>query len=328
MVIIMAFRRQEYTKANALLAERKLRAEQNAERKLADIHRKLPEIKAIDASLGKTERKIIDAIRLGRDGIEERIASLEAETNALWARRAELLADNGYPEDYTEPEYFCPDCKDSGYIDGKMCICKRRALVMAGYESSGVGALMGSQSFDTFSFDYYTGDALKTAKHSYDTAKKYAEGFSGDGDGNLLFVGGTGLGKTHLSTAVAVAVIERGFDVKYETAQNIIADFEDKQFRGAHTSADDEDPTERYFDCDLLIIDDLGTEMTNQFTLSALYNLMNTRINRGKAMLISTNLSSAEMRRRYSDRITSRLFGEFSVLLFEGGDIRAAKLRK
>ncbi len=324
----MGYRREDYIKANAVLSERKLRAEQNAEYRLAEIHKRLPEIKRIDAELAGTERKIIDAIRLGSEGIKERIDALEAETNGLWAERKKVLTENGYPADYTEPDYFCPDCSDTGYVNGKLCVCKKRALIMAGYESSGVGALMGTQSFDTFSFDYYAGEALRLAKHNYETAKKYAEAFTGKGDGNLLFVGATGLGKTHLSTALAVAVIERGFDVKYETAQNILADFEDKQFRGAYGSSNDEDPTERYFDCDLLIIDDLGTEMTNQFTVSCLYNLINTRINRGKAILINTNLTSAEMRKRYSDRITSRLFGEFSVLLFEGGDIRAAKLRK
>ncbi len=323
----MGYRREEYIKANAVLAERKLRAENEAERKLSEIYKKLPTVKLIDAELARTEGKIIDAIRLGPQGVKARMSELEKENLTLTNERAKLLLANGYPENYTEPEYFCPDCGDSGYVDGKMCVCKKRALVMAGYESSGVGALMRSQSFDTFSFGYYSGEALQTAKHNYDTAKRYAESFIGNGDGNLLFVGATGLGKTHLSTSVAVAVIERGFDVKYETAQNLLADFEAKQFRSSY-SAMDEDPTERYFECDLLIIDDLGTEMVNQFTVSCLYNLINTRINRGKAMIINTNLSSAEMRRRYSDRITSRLFGEFSVLLFEGGDVRAAKLRK
>lgn len=323
----MGYRREDYIKANELLAERKRAAEALAARRLSDIHEKLPAIKEIDAELARTEHKIIDAIRLGPQGVKARMDELEAENLALTSKRASILSENGYPADYTEPEYFCPDCGDTGYVNGKMCVCKKRALVMAGYESSGVGALMGTQSFDTFSFDYYTCEALTKAKNNYAVTKRYAENFSGKGDGNLLFAGATGLGKTHLSTSVAVAVIERGFDVKYETAQNLVGDFEDKQFRKAY-SVGDEDPTERYFDCDLLIIDDLGTEMTNQFTVSCLYNLINSRINRGKATIINTNLSSAELRRRYSDRITSRLFGEFSVLLFEGGDIRAAKLRK
>lgn len=323
----MGYRREDYIKANELLSERKLAAEAAASRRLSDIYAKLPEVKRIDTELAGTERKIIDAIRLGPNGVKARMQELEEENLALTKKRAQVLLNAGYPENYTEPEYFCPDCGDTGYVNGKMCVCKKRALVMAGYESSGVGALMQTQSFDTFSFEYYTGDALAKAKNNYAVTKRYAEGFTGNGDGNLLFAGATGLGKTHLSTSVAVAVIERGFDVKYETAQNLFGDFEDKQFRNAYSVSDD-DPTERYFDCDLLIIDDLGTEMTNQFTLSCLYNLINSRINRGKATIINTNLTSAELRRRYSDRITSRLFGEFSVLLFEGGDIRAAKLKK
>lgn len=323
----MGYRKEEYIKANELLAERRTKAEAVAERRLRDVYLKIPDIKEIDRELSATERKIIDAIRLGPQGIKERIAELEAENTKLLLRRAAALLKNGYPENYTEPQYFCPDCKDTGYIGEKMCICKRRALVMAGYESSGIGALMGTQTFDTFSLSFFEGEALSNAKHNYDVTKKYAENFSGIGDGNLIFVGGTGRGKTHLSTAVAVTVIERGYDVKYETAQNLISDFETKQFRSSYSAAD-EDPTERYFDCDLLIIDDLGTEITNQFTVSCLYNLINTRISRGKAMVINTNLSSQDLRRRYSDRIASRLFGEFSVLLFEGGDIRAEKQRR
>ncbi len=323
----MSYRREDYLKANAVLTERKLAAEASASKRLSDIYGKIPEIKAIDTELAGTERKIINAICLGPDGIKERMNALEAESIVLSEKRSALLVENGYPADYTEPKYFCPECGDTGYVKEKMCVCKKRALIMAGYESSGIGALMKTQTFDSFSLDYYSGDALTRAKNNYATTKKFAESFTGNGDGNLLFAGATGLGKTHLSTSIAVAVIERGFDVKYETAQNLIGDFEDKQFRSSYSNVD-ADPTERYFDCDLLIIDDLGTEMTNQFTISCLYNLINSRINRGKAMIINTNLSSVELRNRYSDRITSRLFGEFAVLLFEGKDIRATKLKK
>lgn len=323
----MAHRKEDYIKANAVLSERKLRAEAEAERRLAEMYMKIPELKNIDKELAKTERKIVDAIRLGPGGVKERMAALEAENVMLLSKRAKLITDSGYPKDYAEPKYFCSECGDTGYVDGKMCVCKKRELVMAGYESSGVGALMKTQSFDSFRFDYYAGAALASAKHNYDAAKHYAENFKGKSDGNMLFVGNTGLGKTHLSTSVAASVIDRGFDVKYETAQNLFADFENKQFRNAY-SGDDEDPTERYIECDLLIIDDLGTEMTTQFTISCLYNLINTRINRGRAMIINTNLNSADLRRRYSDRITSRLFGEFAVLVFEGTDIRTVKLKK
>lgn len=323
----MAHRREDYIKANAVLASRKLRAEAEAERRLAELYRSVPGLKEIDAELAGTERKIVDAIRLGSTGIKERMAALEAENVMLRSKRTRLLTENGFSKDHDKPKYFCSECGDTGYVNGKMCVCKKRELVMAGYESSGIGSLMKTQSFDTFSFEYYTGEDLVKAKYNYDTIKNYAENFSGKNDGNLLFAGNTGLGKTHLSTSAAVKIIDRGFDVKYETAQNIFADFEDKQFRNSYAS-DPEDPTERYFECDLLIIDDLGTEMSTQFTVSCLYNLINSRINSGRAMIINTNLSSAELRKRYQDRITSRLFGEFSILLFEGSDVRTAKLKK
>ena len=143
---------------------------------------------------------------------------------------------------------------------------------------------------------------------------------------NLLLIGGTGLGKTHLSSALAKRVIERGFDVKYVSAMDLISDFELKRF-GNSISAHESDDTATYYDCDLLIIDDLGTEMTNQFTVSCLYNVINVRINNAKCTVISTNLAQNDLRQRYWDRITSRLFGEYRPLLFVGTDIRAQKLR-
>ena len=153
-------------------------------------------------------------------------------------------------------------------------------------------------------------------------AKDFAESFDKTGK-NLLFIGGTGLGKTHLSTAIAARAIERGFDVVYETAQNVIADFEYDRFKSGY--GESESRSERYLACDLLIMDDLGAELTNQFTVSSLYNIINTRINLGKSMLISTNLGQKNLFERYDERITSRLFGEFDPYLFRGVDIRRQK---
>ena len=155
--------------------------------------------------------------------------------------------------------------------------------------------------------------------------RDYAENFKPGASRNLLFIGNTGLGKTHLSTAIAKKVIEGGCDVVYDTAQNIFADFEIEHFS---RNRDEEDRTSRYFDCDLLIIDDLGSEMSNQFTVSVLYLLINTRLNRGLSTMISTNLNQKELRERYWDRITSRLFGEYRILLFLGTDVRAQKIRQ
>lgn len=318
----MSYRREDYIKVNELLAERRQRAESDAGRRREDIYKKLPEIRLIDRKLAMTAANVIDIIGGGPEAVKLGMAKIEAENLALQARRAEIMRAAGYPEDYTEPRYMCEKCHDTGFIGTEECVCRRRALVLAGYESSGIGALLGKQTFETFSSEYNSDSP--SIQLAYERMKSYAENFSGSGDGNLLLVGKTGLGKTHLSTAVAGIVIERGYDVKYETAQNMISDFEMWQF---HRKNVDEDPTERYYECDLLIIDDLGCELTNDFTVSCLYNLINTRINRGRGMIINTNLSPADLRRRYDSRITSRLFGEFSALLFEGRDVRAERLR-
>ena len=218
--------------------------------------------------------------------------------------------------------YDCEKCGDSGYVDGKMCECMKRELVMAGYESSGLGKLIAKQSFENFSLDYYKsgGANYKNMELYFSSLRSFAQNFSADTYKNFLLVGGTGLGKTHLSTAVAKTVIERGFDVLYVSAIDMFADFEQKQFGNG------EDNTRRYFDCDLLIIDDLGTELTNQFTVSCLYNVINSRINTAGSTFINTNLSKKEIEAKYAERITSRLFGEYYPLVFTGVDIRKQKM--
>ncbi len=317
----MGYRREDYAKVNALLAERRAAAEAAAERRRDALYAKLPEMAKIDRALATTAAKIVNVIG-GSGDVKVEIAKIRAENLALQAKRAEILREAGYPEDYTEPRYTCPECRDTGFVGTKECVCRRRALILSGYEGSGIGELLKTQTFETFSLSYNSGSA--TIERAYKVMKAYAEGFSGKGDANLLLVGGTGLGKTHLSTAAAGVVIERGFDVKYETAQNMLSEFERWQF---HRRDGEDDPTARYYECDLLIIDDLGCELSGQFSASCLLNLLNTRAQYGRSIIINTNLGAEELRRRYDDRITSRLFGGFSVLLFEGRDVRAEKLR-
>ncbi|MCD7776398.1 MAG: ATP-binding protein [Firmicutes bacterium] len=323
----MGYKREDYMRANEILGERRREAESRAETRRRELYTSLPEIKEIDRELSRTQSSIIDAIGKGSAGIRERIAEIEEKNSSLQERRKSVLRANGYPDDYDRAVYTCELCRDTGYVKNKMCKCKRRLLVLSGCESSGMGVLMRTQSFDSFSLDFYNGPARTRMEQIFTEVKRYAESFSGDGDGNLLFSGNTGLGKTHLSTAAARVIIERGFDVKYETVSGMITEFEDKKYHSGYGERED-DPTERYFECDLLIVDDLGAEITTQFSVSCLYSVINARINSGRSMIISTNLSSSEIRRRYSDRIASRLFGEFSVYPFEGSDIRAEKLRR
>lgn len=323
----MAYNKENYARIRQEYSDKNLRAKKAAEARANELHMQYPELLKIDSVLSQTGLNILREASKGKEGLDERIAALRESNRELQAARGEYLKSIGYPADYTAVKYECEKCSDTGFFDGKMCECMRRELVLAGYESSGIGNLIRTQSFDTFSLDYYnrTPDEHRNMEMIYKTCKAYAERFSDENGENLFFCGTTGLGKTHLSTSIAKTLIESGFDVVYDTAQNILSDFEYERF-GRGYGDTSESRCDKYFDCDLLIIDDLGTEMANQFTVSCIYNIINTRINHSKSMLISTNLTQSEIRERYSDRITSRLFGDFMVMKFTGKDIRLQKL--
>ena len=253
------------------------------------------------------------------------LEKLKKDNEGLLSVRAGLLISKGYHADYDDVHYDCPICSDTGYTDdGKMCRCMKKALAEAGLECSGVKKLVENQNFDTFDLRYYTGSARESMEGVLRICRAYADGFDGKMH-NLLFIGKTGLGKTHLSSAIAKEVIEKGYEVVYESAQNIFSDFEKEKFARYDVTPPD---TLRYYNCDLLIIDDLGTEMQSQFTVACLYNLLNARLVNEKSMIISTNVGKKELLERYSERITSRLLGEFGICVFEGSDVRSQKLRR
>ncbi|MBQ8510264.1 MAG: ATP-binding protein [Clostridia bacterium] len=323
----MGYNRDNYIRIRQEYATKNLQAKEAAQRRADELHAKYPELLKIDRVLSETGLRIFKESMKGREGLEERIAKLRESNQELQQMRASYLQSLGYPADYTSVKYECEICQDTGFVGTKLCECMRRDLILAGYESSGIGRLIQTQSFETFRLDYYSRspEERRNMEHILDICRRYADDFTADKGANLLFCGTTGLGKTHLSTAIAKVVIERGFDVVYDTTQNILSDFEYERFSRSYNDTT-EPRTGKYFDCDLLIIDDLGAEMTNQFTLSCLYNVINTRINHSQAMIISTNLTQKDIRERYSDRITSRLFGEFTALLFVGKDIRLQKV--
>ena len=284
-----------------------------------------PEIKDIDDSLKNTSRQIASAISLGKEKCLEEISKIKSENLALQARREELLLSLGLDKNYTDMQYDCPICNDTGYVDGVICKCYKNALKLKSYEHSGLSRLLEKQSFDTFSFDYYEGNEKNTMKQNFDDLLSFAKEFDSDKRSFLLY-GPTGLGKTHLSTAVAKYLLDNGYDVVYETAQNVFSDFEKDRFRDRFS--DEACISDKYLECDLLILDDLGTEMVTSFSVSCLYNIINTRLNKGLPIIASTNLRSDEIRKIYHDRITSRLFGEFIIKQFFGQDIRKQKIIK
>lgn len=261
----------------------------------------------------------------GKDGTAS-VEDYRAEVDALRAERARLMCAAGYPADYTEVHYDCPLCGDTGYTEnGQMCVCLRREITRARYEASGMSERMHAQTFANFSLQYYApGEEAERMRYNYEFLRNYAAQFNPRKSGNVMLFGGTGLGKTHLSSAVAGEVLKKGYDVCYVTAPRMMGDFEKQRFGDGNGDADGD--TAHYFATDLLILDDLGTEVVNQFTASCLYDLITRRMDTGKATLISTNFTAADLRKRYWDRITSRLLGEYQVLLFVGKDVRMQKL--
>lgn len=312
--------REEYEK-KALLAE------EEAERRHAELEDTVPELRELDAALSQLGPEVF-RIAMRGGNIPAAIDELHEKTDALRAKRAALLVKNGFPADYDDPKYECSICRDTGFVKGKMCACMRRRMVEVGLGSSGLSEQMKKQSFENFSLDYYRYDPeiFRSMSEVLAAAKEFAEEFGSPEATakNLLLVGGPGIGKTHLSTAVARRVIERGYDVLYNSAVGMLSDFETLRF-GTGMAQGDASNVSRYTECDLLILDDLGTEVVNQFSLSCLYYVVNTRLNKELPTVISSNLPPAEISKTYTDRIASRLFGEYRVLLFRGRDIRQQK---
>ncbi len=327
----MGYNKENFKRIREEYETKAFRAREEADARREELYAAIPALRELDGRLSHFGLRIMHTALHSGD-VEKDIERLREENRRINEERAALLHANGYPADYSEPRYECAACGDTGYVGIKMCACMRRRLVDAGMESSGMAPLMRKQSFENFSLDFYRKNAeeLRVMEHNFRTARQYAERFAlaegMDAPKSLLFLGGTGLGKTHLSTAVARVVVERGYDVFYNSAVGMISDFEFRRFGNGLAATEGED-TERYTACDLLIIDDLGTEVVNQFTLSCLYHVLNTRLNLQKPTIISTNLTSAELRKTYTDRITSRLMGEYLLLPFYGTDVRKQKIQ-
>lgn len=300
------------------IEKRRKNAEGLAMARNEELREKSPEIRLIDEELSGTGLLLFKTACAGGD-----IGKIRKRNQELVARRKEIIEAMGFPADYTEVHHFCTECSDTGFIDGvRMCKCFREELIKATIISSGIGHLIEKQSFDNFDLEWYNDNPKNYEKmiKTLDAAKNYCKNFNKN-KGNLLLIGKTGTGKTHVSTAIAREIIDMGYDVIYDTVQNIISDFEDDRFRRGYNN--DELKSEKYLECDLLIIDDLGTEFTNQITLSCIYNILNTRNNKGLATIVSTNLLPDELAKKYEDRIYSRIVGAgTTVLPFVGRDKR------
>ena len=309
---------ENYYKVKDEIEKRRLRAREEADARADELRALSPKIREIDEELSGTSMLLFKTACNGGNlsSIKERNKKLVA------ARRAEIVR-LGYPEDYTEVKYFCKACSDTGYIDGtKLCSCLREELIRATIQSSGIGDLIETQSFDNFDLECYNDnpEVYEKMKANLSIAKAYAQSFS-KSSGNLLLTGKTGTGKTHISTAIAREVIHKGYDVLYDSIHNILSEFEADKFSPPYSRS--EPQSSKYLECDLLIIDDLGTEFSTQFTIACIYNLINTRLNKGLSTIISTNLDSRSLADKYEGRILSRLLSKGTkVLSFVGKDKR------
>ena len=310
------YTRENYALAKAEIEKRRLDAIATAEERNRDLAIESDEIRKIDAELSGTGLLLFKTACLGGD-----IDAIRARNMELQEKRRKILVKLGYPEDYTDVHYTCKVCSDTGFVGTKMCSCLKQLLITKNIQSSGMGNLIDKQSFDNFNLDVYKNnpEVYSRMERNLKLAKAYADNFASR-RGNLLLIGTTGTGKTHISTAIAKAIISQGFDVLYDSVQNIVNDFERDKFKSGYNA---EQTSDKYNECDLLIIDDLGAEFVTQFSISALYNLINTRQNKGLSTIISTNLSAGELAGKYEGRIYSRIIGaDYTVLRFEGDDRR------
>ena len=301
----------------------KIRARNAAERELRteEAYAREPEIRRCDERM---RAQMIELTRLTLSGGEEaapRIETLREENLALQQRRRELLRRLGHGGDWLDEIVSCEKCRDSGVYGGGVCTCLKKLYNAELTRDVGVLLRSGEESFEKFDLSLYDADARGTMKKVYTAVKAFAERFP-EGPNNLLFQGGTGLGKTFLSACVARAVAARGYSVCYDSASAVVGSFEAQKF--SHSEEADA-RVRRMLACDLLILDDLGTEMPTPMADSALYQLLNTRLAEGKKTIVSTNLSFEEMDRRYGAQICSRIRGSFERLPFVGRDIRLLK---
>lgn len=293
------------------------------------IYKELPALDALDRQLAEAS---VSAARAALDGNTEALDCLADNNRRISEKKLQILQDAGYPADYLELTYTCPDCKDTGFIDREKCHCFKQALTFAMSEASTLPRILEKENFSTFSFSYYddmTADTqLKLTPRDnmrkiVSDAKCFVEEFDTKSRSVLIY-GNTGVGKTFLTNCIAKALLDSAHHVVYMTSHALFETFEAHRFD--HNEQPDANSLYRYiFQCDLLIIDDLGTELSNSFTNSMLYTCINERQLHGKSTIISTNLSLEQLRDRYSERVFSRITGGYTLWKLIGKDIRVLK---
>jgi DNA replication protein DnaC len=324
----MPLKNAQYDTLMRAYNRRQLQHENERIAHIQEVYEKIPRIREIDETVSAMSaaqaKRAIHGETFAMEDYRQKLALLKAEKLAL-------LSESGYPQNYLDLSYTCPNCHDTGYADGKKCACYLQAATELLYNQSGLAGILQKENFDTLSYAYYSKDEqfAKRGRTVYENMEmiirachQYVQDFPHT-MGNLLFTGFTGCGKTFLSHCIAKAIMDQYYSVVYVTATQMFDLFAKEQFSSDNEV--DTDVSQYVFDCDLLILDDLGTELSNSFTNSKFFSCISERLAREKGTIISTNLSLAGIRDTYSDRIYSRIIGNYQCFDFFGPDIRFLK---
>lgn len=328
----MGYSKDTYDEAFRVLAKKRMIAEQKSQERKSVMYEACPRLAEIEQEMASTAFYAARSVFAGADA-QETITRLKAKNLALQEERKKILQSAQLPEDYLKPQYDCKQCKDEGYIDGHICSCMKKLLRQITYDRLNSASPLSLSDFDAFSLDYYS-DKLIVENTNYTHrefmgrvltfCRQYAYKFSRSSE-SLLFQGSPGLGKTHLSLAIAKEVIDHGYGVIYMSVPILISRLEAQHF-GRKTAAEEgDDLIHTLTECDLLIMDDLGTEFITPYSTAEVFNVINTRMLLSRPTIISTNLTLSGLQQTYNERTISRIIGNLKRFRFVGTDIRQRK---
>ena len=323
----MALNNSQYDEIFRSYDAKQLKAQHDLEQRTKAAYERSPELKSIDASIAETS---VASARKLLDGDSHALKELKDTLSVLRSRKKALMKELSLPQDYFEPVYECKDCKDTGYVNGKPCHCFKQKAIDLIYTQSNIKDILAKENFNSLRLDYYSDSvtnpvtgltSLATAKAAVAKCHEFVEQFDNT-FANLYFYGDTGIGKTFLSNCIAKELLDSGHSVIYFTAFQLFDILSKGVFE---KDADALAAHQNIFDCDLLIIDDLGTELANSFTTSQLFLCLNERILRKKSTIISTNLNMNQVADIYSERVLSRISDSYTIIKLFGDDIRLKK---
>ena len=311
--------------------QRRTKSENDLEQRILDVYSQIPRIKEIDEEINKVGLKLTKLVIMNPNDKDEIILQCKSEIETLSSEKHDLLETHHVPAWYLTAEHNCNICEDKGFLkNGKKCNCLKQEIISEAYEMSNLSRVLEIENFDTFNLSVFSTSTDEKSSISPFTnmeanilpvCDQFIQNFNKDNNDNLLFLGETGVGKTFLCNCIAKSLLDQGHIVIYQTAFKMFEIIEEYKFK-SHDNFISKDSYYNLFDCDLLIIDDLGTELSNSFTNSELFNILNTRLLAGKKTIISTNLNLSQLHESYAIRIFSRLSDKFNILKFMGEDLR------